>query len=171
MKRIFILILIALVGLVWANNLPELSNQSFSQRTDGSRLIDVYYDVFDADGDTLTVSMLVSDDDFSDFEIRASFANTQTGEMMPPAATILHGNYPNPFNPETTIDYDLAEAGQVNIDVYNIKGQKVASLLNEVKDAGKYSLVWNADDFNSGIYFIRLKTDSYSKVRKAILLK
>jgi len=62
-------------------------------------------------------------------------------------------SYPNPFNPETIINYELAKPGQVNIDVYNIKCQKVRNLVNEVKEAGKYSIVWNADDYNSGIYF------------------
>ncbi|MDP8220117.1 MAG: formylglycine-generating enzyme family protein [Candidatus Stygibacter frigidus] len=62
MKRIGLLIFIAISCVIWANTLPELSNQSFSQRTDGSMLIDVYYDVFDADGDTLTISMAVSAD-------------------------------------------------------------------------------------------------------------
>jgi len=74
------LILIALVGLVWANNLPELSNQSFSQRTDGSMLIDVYYDVFDADGDTLTVSMLVSDDAGETWTVSCDLLTGDIGE-------------------------------------------------------------------------------------------
>ncbi|MCF7912658.1 MAG: T9SS type A sorting domain-containing protein [Candidatus Cloacimonetes bacterium] len=88
-----------------------------------------------------------------------------------PRVNKLSAIYPNPFNPNTTIDYELAESGQVNIEVYNIKGQKVAVLIDEHKDAGRYSLTWNADNCNSGIFFISFATDNFTQVKKAILLK
>jgi len=88
-----------------------------------------------------------------------------------PEANKLSAIYPNPFNPETTIDYELAESGRVKIEVYNIKGQKIAVLADENKAAGRYSLNWNADTCNSGIYFIRFSTSTCSEVKKAILLK
>jgi PKD repeat protein len=88
-----------------------------------------------------------------------------------PQFTYALSAYPNPFNPETTINFQLAEAGQVQIDVYNIKGQKVESLLDDVKEAGKYSLVWNAENCNSGIYIISFSTAAGRIVKKAMLLK
>jgi len=88
-----------------------------------------------------------------------------------PDASKLSAIYPNPFNPETTIEYELAGSGRVKIEVYNIKGQKIAVLVDETKDAGRYSLNWNADTCNSGIYFIRFSTSTCSEVKKAILLK
>ena len=88
-----------------------------------------------------------------------------------PETTKLSAVYPNPFNPVTTIDYELAESGRVIIEVYNIKGQKIAVLADEIKDAGRYSLNWNAESCNSGIYFVRFSTSTCTEVKKAILLK
>jgi len=88
-----------------------------------------------------------------------------------PETNKLSAIYPNPFNPVTTIDYELAESGRVKIEVYNIKGQKIAVLANETKDAGRYSLNWNAEGNNSGIYFIRYSTGAGREVKKALLLK
>jgi hypothetical protein len=79
--------------------------------------------------------------------------------------------YPNPFNPETTLDYDLEEGGYVRIDIYNIRGQKVANLLNETQEAGIYHINWDASGLNSGIYLIRMNCGSYEQTIKAILLK
>jgi predicted outer membrane repeat protein len=84
--------------------------------------------------------------------------------------------YPNPFNPTTNISYELAENCQVKLDIYNIKGQIVASLLNEWQTAGKHKLLWNGEDeknrnASSGIYFCHLQTSSNSLTAKMILLK
>jgi hypothetical protein len=83
----------------------------------------------------------------------------------------LISNYPNPFNPQTTILYELSETGKVIIDVINIKGQKVDTLLSEVKEAGRYNLIWNAKEYHSGIYFIRFATENEVSIRKTVLLK
>ncbi len=88
----------------------------------------------------------------------------------------LFQNYPNPFNPETTIEYNLNENSNVLIEIYNIKGQKVKTLINDFQEAGYYSVIWNGKDSNgkpvaSGLYFYSMQTDNYSEVRKMILLK
>ena len=93
-----------------------------------------------------------------------------------PALTNLEQNYPNPFNPETTISFSLQTAGDVTVDIYNIKGQKVKSLVNDHKDAGRHSVVWNGTDENnknvsSGVYFYKLKSGKMSLSRKMILMK
>ncbi|MCF7912070.1 MAG: right-handed parallel beta-helix repeat-containing protein [Candidatus Cloacimonetes bacterium] len=79
--------------------------------------------------------------------------------------------FPNPFNPETTINFMLTEPGNVKLNIYNIKGQKVTELLDELKEPGKYSITWNAENLCSGLYFIKLSQGSYSIIRKTILLK
>jgi hypothetical protein len=79
--------------------------------------------------------------------------------------------YPNPFNPIVTIEYMLTGKAKVNIDVFNIRGQKVADLLNEDQEAGEYSRIWDASGMNSGIYFIRLLSGTYEKTSKVVLLK
>ena len=93
-----------------------------------------------------------------------------------PQANALSQNYPNPFNPETSIDFSTKEAGNVTIDIYNIKGQKVKTLLNEHRAAGRHTLVWNGRDENnrsvaSGVYFYRMKNGKFSSTKKMILMK
>jgi Secretion system C-terminal sorting domain len=86
-------------------------------------------------------------------------------------ATRLVSCYPNPFNPETNISFELAADEMVKIEVYNIKGQKVATVLEHEMTAGAHSIVWNAEGQNSGIYFLRFETDGKCDVKKIILLK
>jgi hypothetical protein len=93
-----------------------------------------------------------------------------------PANFALGQNYPNPFNPQTRIDYQVPQAANVNISVYNIMGQLVTTLVDEVKTPGYYSVDWNARDQNglrvsSGVYIARMVSNSYSATRKLILLK
>jgi hypothetical protein len=88
-----------------------------------------------------------------------------------PVVTQINAIYPNPFNPETTIAYQLAEAGKVRLEVFNIKGQKVDVLLNEYQEAGEHVFTWDASGMNSGIYFIRMNNGGYQKTSKAVLLK
>ncbi len=88
----------------------------------------------------------------------------------------LIGNYPNPFNPETTISYNLEKSADVQINVYNIKGQLVKNLVNDHKAAGNHTVVWNGKDNNnnnvsSGVYFYKMKGGKYSKTKKMILMK
>ncbi len=90
-------------------------------------------------------------------------------EIIP--GTVSMYNYPNPFNPETTVRYQLVESGKVSIEVYNIKGQKVAVLLDKEQEAGEHDLTWDAAGMNSGIYFISLTSGEYQKTNKVILLK
>jgi flagellar hook assembly protein FlgD len=88
----------------------------------------------------------------------------------------LFGNYPNPFNPSTTISYQLSTDSDVTLIIYNIKGQKVKTLVNETLPAGRYSVVWNGKDNNSkqtssGIYFYKLSAGNFQQTRKMLLLK
>ena len=94
--------------------------------------------------------------------------------------TELLGNYPNPFNPETTIKYNLQNNADVTLEIYNIKGQLVRTLVNNSQEAGSHNIVWNGKDSNgnsvsSGIYFSNFGANSgnsdYTSVKKIILLK
>jgi len=93
-----------------------------------------------------------------------------------PAVTTLVGNYPNPFNPTTQIKFTLAKPGKVSLDIFNVKGEKIATLLNTSMTAASHTVVWNGtDNYNqkvsSGIYYYRLQTDNYSHIKKMILMK
>jgi hypothetical protein len=83
----------------------------------------------------------------------------------------LEQNYPNPFNPTTTIDFRIADPEFVSLKVYNILGNEVASLVNEVKPEGKYTVTFNASSLSSGTYFYKLQAGSIAETRKMILLK
>lgn len=105
---------------------------------------------------------------------------TNTQNDITGVETKLLGNYPNPFNPETTIKYNLKSNSEVTIAIYNIKGQLVRTLVNFSQEAGMHSVVWNGKDTNgrsvsSGIYFSILDANNgegdYTSVKKVILLK
>ncbi|KQC06091.1 MAG: hypothetical protein APR54_07705 [Candidatus Cloacimonas sp. SDB] len=93
-----------------------------------------------------------------------------------PLVTKLSKNYPNPFNPSTRIDFQLSRQDHVEIDVYNIKGQKVRSLVSAEFEAGVHTVIWSGRDDNfrsvsSGLYFYRMKSGNYTGTEKMILLK
>ncbi len=88
-----------------------------------------------------------------------------------PSFFSLNQNYPNPFNPSTTISFSIPVGGNVSLKIYNIIGKEVAELLNEYLPAGNYSFQWNAENRISGIYLYKLITDSYSEMKKMLLIK
>ncbi len=83
----------------------------------------------------------------------------------------LYQNYPNPFNPSTTISWYSPNGGQQVVKIYNVVGGEVATLMNENKPAGTYSVKFDGKSFSSGIYFYKIQTGSYSSVKKMMLLK
>ncbi|MFV1883245.1 MAG: discoidin domain-containing protein [Balneola sp.] len=88
-----------------------------------------------------------------------------------PTQFSLQQNYPNPFNPSTNINYSIPQASNVELTVYSITGQKVATLIQEAQNSGQYSITWNASDVASGLYLYRLKTDFGVISRKMVLIK
>ncbi len=83
----------------------------------------------------------------------------------------MQAAYPNPFNPETTIAFSLSLPGQATVTVYNVRGEKLATLVDEYMQAGEHAFTWTAEGCASGIYFYRLETGGHTEVRKALLLK
>ena len=84
----------------------------------------------------------------------------------------LDQNFPNPFNPKTKISYQLPTSTSVQLSIYNLLGQKVATLVNKKQSAGNYSVQWDASGFASGVYLYRLETNNgYKQTRKLVLLK
>ncbi len=80
-------------------------------------------------------------------------------------------NYPNPFNPQTTIQYQLPVAGNVKIEVYDLTGRLVQTIVDEYKQAGNYTIIWDARNVSSGIYLYRLQTKEFVSVKKCVKLK
>jgi uncharacterized delta-60 repeat protein len=89
-----------------------------------------------------------------------------------PQTFTLAQNYPNPFNPITTISYQLPAVSEVNLSIYNVLGQKVATLVSGRQTAGRHQVKWNAGAFASGVYLYKLTADkSFTQTKKLILLK
>jgi len=88
-----------------------------------------------------------------------------------PKEFILYAAYPNPFNPITNIRYGLAEPSQVYIKIYDIVGREVVELVNEFKPVGTFEIAWNAENYNSGIYFIKCTSNSETLIQKVLLVK
>jgi hypothetical protein len=88
-----------------------------------------------------------------------------------PEAFAINKAYPNPFNPTTTIEFSLLDASDFEVSVYNIAGQKMGVLTSGYAQPGVYEYVWNAADFTSGVYFIRLNADNNIATQKVVLIK
>jgi hypothetical protein len=83
----------------------------------------------------------------------------------------LAQNYPNPFNPTTTIKYNLAKSEFVKIKIINLVGEEVKTIENGFQSAGEHTLIFNAEDLSSGIYFYQLVSENYIQTKKLLLLK
>jgi len=108
--------------------------------------------------------------------IYSGFNSTPTAVDEPddvtlPSGFTLHQNYPNPFNPATTISFDLPRRSDVRLDVLNVLGQHVATLIDAVLPAGAHTCEWDATDAASGTYLSRLTTGDFIETRKMILLR
>ncbi|MEP0829020.1 MAG: T9SS type A sorting domain-containing protein [bacterium] len=125
-------------------------------------------------GDIEIVSVLGADENSNgvSFEI----VNQATKEELLPKVYSLEQNRPNPFNPATTIEFSLPRASDVSLEVYNIAGQKIATLVNTRLEAGNHTVNWDSkstsgEPLASGIYLYRLKADTFVETKKMVLLK
>lgn len=101
-----------------------------------------------------------------------SVTGIKTQEKIP-GKFELKQNFPNPFNPETRIEYNLEKPGFVSLKIYDITGKAVADLINEYKNAGKYFIYFNSsvNNLSSGLYFYKLKVDDFYEIRSMVLMK
>ncbi|MGC8858889.1 MAG: T9SS type A sorting domain-containing protein, partial [Ignavibacteria bacterium] len=83
----------------------------------------------------------------------------------------LSQNYPNPFNPVTKISFDIPKQGLVTLKVYDVLGREVRTLINEVKNAGSYTVDFNASELASGVYFYKLEVNGFTDVKRMMLIK
>jgi len=109
-------------------------------------------------------------------ETIAEHLSNNSDITKPLSTTLLFENYPNPFNPETTIRFSVAKDNYVSLEIYNIKGQLVCSLVDSFYKGGTHNALWNGKDnhgniVSSGVYFCRLNVGEYSAVKKMLLLK
>jgi len=94
----------------------------------------------------------------------------QTSTVIPKEFS-LSQNYPNPFNPSTTIEFDIPNKSFVTLSLYDITGREVESLVNELVSPGRYRVLWNAENYSSGVYFYTIKTESFQQTKRMVLVK
>ena len=128
---------------------------------------------FDGDGEISLLSAGFESDVATEVD-----AEVLSPKAVLPKAFALSQNYPNPFNPSTTIAFDIPEGKEayVRLNVYNIRGQMLRTLVNETMDEGSYKIEWDGKDNNgryvsSGVYFYRIQAGEFSKTRKMVVLK
>jgi len=92
-------------------------------------------------------------------------------EFIIPPEFSLSAAYPNPFNPTTTISFGLAVDSEVSIQIYNLQGRAVETLADQFMEAGYHSIIWNADNHSSGVYFVRMVAGDYVSTQKLLLVK
>jgi len=104
---------------------------------------------------------------------KIGIANTGIYQVDPklPTDFALAGNYPNPFNPVTTIEFQLPNASEVEVSIYDVTGKRVETLVNERLDGGVYKVAWNASSMPSGVYFARMTAGEFSATHKVMLVK
>lgn len=143
--------------------------------------IELTFDTADMIAGNYSVDLIINDNrEETIIPIELTVTGTNTQNDITGLETKLLGNYPNPFNPETTIKYNLKNSSDVTLTIYNVKGQLVRTLVNSSQIAGIHSTVWNGKDTNgrnvsSGIYFSTLdvkdEEGDYTSVKKIILMK
>jgi len=145
----------------WTNSMKSYPEESFFDEVN-------YLGAFGDNNWALGWTALDFNDVFGD--VVNSVKKSQISGTIPDKFS-LSQNYPNPFNPSTTIDFVLPSAKFVTLSIYNILGQKIATLANGMRKAGSYSLQFDASDLASGWYIYRLQTDSKVLSRKMLLIK
>jgi hypothetical protein len=100
-----------------------------------------------------------------------SISSIKTDEQQMPVKFTLAQNFPNPFNPGTTIKFSLPIAAHVALNIYNAIGMEVSSLISEDMNPGVYSIQWNASGFASGVYYYKIVAGNYKETKKLLLLK
>ena len=146
-----------------------------------STSIELTFDTAGMTAGNYSIDLIINDDrEETIILIELTVTSTSTQNDVIFSRTELLGNYPNPFNPETTIKYNLQNNADVALEIYNIKGQLVRALVSTSQEAGLHSVVWdgkdsNGTDVSSGIYFSNFGANTgnsdYTSVKKIILLK
>ena len=126
--------------------------------------------------DYASLPVVLADDAGNLWTVLFSVSTGTAGDTPLVFDTALTANYPNPFNPKTTIPYSLAESAQVEMTIYNILGQRIRTLLDGHQSPGAYSVVWDGRDeqgrsVSSGVYLCRFRAGGFSSVQRMMLIE
>ena len=103
--------------------------------------------------------------------INATISGVSISSSVIPENFSLSQNFPNPFNPSTKINFNIAKSGLAKLTVFDLSGKEISTLVNESMNAGSYSVNFNAMNLSSGVYFYRLQAEGYSEMKKMTLIK
>jgi len=106
-----------------------------------------------------------------DSVFNATTLAVETQQQTTPETFTLHGNYPNPFNPSTTISFSLSEASHVDIGIYNLRGEEVTRLVSSRFPAGEHRVQWQAEAFPTGLYYVQMRANGHRQVTRAVLVR
>ena len=137
-------------------NITTYNDSSVTESGTYSYLISAYNDL----GETLAETECTVDVDLTDISDEAL-----------PTNYVLYQNYPNPFNPTTVITFEVKQSSNVKLEIYDMIGTKIKTLVNGRMNSGKHEIIFNAENLPSGIYFYRLITPQYQSTRKMSLIK
>lgn len=98
-------------------------------------------------------------------------SNVKKEKSIKPKSFNLHQNFPNPFNPRTTIEFDIAKQAHTTLEIFSVDGKRVAQLVNATLDAGSYSMEWDGENVASGLYFYRLSAGEFLQTKKLVIVK
>jgi len=160
----------------------DLGGNALLSAGDAEKIISIAYNVVDNYSGSFSIEIenivaagengvQVSAPESYSYHANASDASNSLNDT--PNETGIKGNYPNPFNPTTEIKFDLSadNAGLVNVSVFDIQGRKVATLHNDITSAGYHTYLFDASNFASGKYFVRISTPNYTETHNMTLLK
>ena len=128
----------------------------------------ITFKVFDAsEGELIEMAL----DSGKNIWTNNSMSIVSMSDKILPTEISLSKAYPNPFNPSTAISYDVPSSMDVSLAVYDIRGRMVSELVSGIKDQGRYEVIWNAEAYSSGVYFMKLVAGSTAKTQKIMLVK
>ncbi len=157
----------AVANLVFEINDPSVNEITLTENVTENPvhfLAFVYHDV-DADG---VMSARLERVDFPPVTVALSDVSPVNGL---PTSYSLSQNYPNPFNPSTNIAYDVPKASHVTLEIFNVLGQRVVSLVDQEMEAGSYTVEFDGSQISSGIYFYRLNAGDFADTKKMVMVK
>ena len=160
----------------------DLGGNALLNAGDTESIISIAYNVVDNYSGSFSIEIEnivaagehgVQVDTAESFSFHGSASDASSSLTDVPNETDIKGNYPNPFNPTTEIKFDLsdANAGLVNVSVFDIQGRKVATLHNDITSAGYHSYIFDASNLASGKYFVRISAPNYTQTHNMTLLK
>lgn len=158
----------------------DITNSSILLEKNNESSYYTYPYVLDVDNDGILECVFLEYDypNFNNFNYLVYDTGVNTGNIKETNELNfnLKQNYPNPFNPSTNIEYDLSEAGEIKVEIFNVNGELISTIVNEYQRPGKYTVKWDGTDDSggkaaSGVYFYRVTSKEKLQTRKMILLR